>query len=96
MDQSIKIRIAGQEYSLKAGSPEIERLMRLAAESVSRKVEVYDSKFSDRSMVDKLAFAALNEAIGRLSCQSKLNAVLEETRKLHEETERYLENNEEV
>ena len=91
MDQSIKIRIAGQEYSLKAGSPEIERLMRLAAESVSRKVEVYD-----RSMVDKLAFAALNEAIGRLSCQSKLNAALEETRKLHEETERYLENNEEV
>ena len=42
MDQSIKIRIAGQEYSLKAGSPEIERLMRLAAESVSKKVEPSD------------------------------------------------------
>lgn len=91
MGREIKIRIAGQGYSMSAATPEIERLMRLAAESVSEKVATYDAKYADRSMVDKLAFAALNESIGRLYAQERLSQAKGEAQELHEVTARYLE-----
>lgn len=92
MDQSITIRIAGNEYPLKASSPEMERLMRLAADAINQKLAAYDAKFPDKSLSDKLSFVALNESISRLICQKKLADASEEAAKLQKDVDSYLEN----
>ena len=38
MEQSITLKIAGKDYPLKATSPEMEQLMRLAAETINQKL----------------------------------------------------------
>jgi len=92
MDQSITIKIAGTEYPLKADSPQIEQLMRLAAETINHKLAAYDAKFPDKSLVDKLSFVALSETVSRISLQRKVAAIGEEAKSLQKETEDYLEN----
>lgn len=92
MDQSIKIKIAGNEYPLKASTPEMEQLMRLAAEAINQTLTAYDAKFPNKSLSDKLSFVALNEAICRLSYQRKTAEAAEEARKLQEGVESYLRN----
>ena len=72
MGQSIKIKIAGNEYPLVASSPEMERLMRLAAEAINQKLTAYDAKFPNKSLSDKLSFVALNETVSRLTYQKRL------------------------
>ena len=66
MEQSITIKIAGKDYPLKATSPEMEQLMRLAADSINQKLAAYDAKFPDKTLVDKLSFVALNETVSRM------------------------------
>ncbi|MBO5635728.1 MAG: cell division protein ZapA [Bacteroidales bacterium] len=92
MGQSIKIKIAGNEYPLVASSPEMERLMRLAAEAINQKLSAYDAKFPNKSLSDKLAFVALNEAVSRLTYQKRLSDVGDEAGKLQEDVESYLKN----
>lgn len=92
MAQSIKIRIAGIEYPLMASSPQMEQMMRLAAESINQKLAAYDAKFPDKSLADKLAFVALNEAIGRLTNQKRYSEVSQEAEMLQEEVDTYLKN----
>ena len=91
MDQSITLKIAGREYPLKASSPEMERYMRIAAESINSKLAVYDSKFPGKELLDKLVFVTLNETVGRIAAQSKLTARDDEEKKLLEEIESYLD-----
>ena len=43
MDQSITIKIAGNEYPLKAATPQIEQMMRIAAETIGKKLSAYDA-----------------------------------------------------
>lgn len=90
MDQSITIKIAGNEYPLKAATPQIEQMMRIAAETISKKLSAYDAKYPNKSLADKLSFVALNETVGRLSLQKKLEHAEEEARKLQEQMEAYL------
>jgi len=92
MGQSIKIKIAGNEYPLVASSPEMERLMRLAGEGVNQKLSAYDAKFPNKSLSDKLAFVALNEAVSRLTYQKRLSDVVDEAGRLQEDVESYLKN----
>ena len=44
MEQNITIKIAGKDYALKVTSPEMEQLMRIAAETINEKLMDYDSK----------------------------------------------------
>ncbi|MBO6161341.1 MAG: cell division protein ZapA [Bacteroidales bacterium] len=90
MDQSITIKIAGNEYPLKAATPQIEQMMRIAAETIGKKLSAYDAKYPNKSLADKLSFVALNETVGRLSLQKKLEHAEEEARKLQEQMEAYL------
>ena len=90
MDQSITIKIAGYEYPLKAATPQIEQMMRIAAETIGKKLSAYDAKYPNKSLADKLSFVALNETVGRLSLQKKLEHAEEEARKLQEQMEAYL------
>lgn len=92
MDQSITLKIAGKDYSLKASSPEMEQLMRVAAEAINKKVAAYDAKFPDKTTADKLAFVALSETVGRLSYQKKLSSVNDEVKRMLGQTSEYLDN----
>ena len=91
MDQSIKIKIAGKEYALKASSPEMEQMMRVAAEAINKRLAVYDARFPDKDLVDKFAFVTLNETISRISAQQKLAARDEAEKTLLGELTSYLE-----
>ena len=90
MDQSITIKIAGKEYSLKASSPEMERCMRLAAEDINKRLSAYDEKYPDKRLEDKLAFVTLNETVSKITAMGKLNALAAEVSGLAEELEVYL------
>ncbi len=90
--QSITLKIGGTPYPLKVKEPEMEQLMRVAAETINQKLAAYDARFPERSLSDKLSFVALNETVARLVCQKKLATTKEEAGKLQEELESYLKN----
>lgn len=90
--QSITLKIAGKEYPLKAASPEMEQMMRVAADTINQKLAAYDAKFPDKTLIDKLSFVTLNETIGRLAAQKKYSALESEIEKLQSETGSYLGN----
>ena len=91
MEQSITIKIAGKDYPLKATSPEMEQLMRLAAETINQKLALYDAKFPDKTLVDTLSFVALNETVSRMSFQKRLSSVSEEAKRMLSQTSSYLD-----
>ena len=91
MDQSITLKIAGKDYPLKATSPEMEQLMRVAAEAINKRLAQYDAKFPDKEMIDKLIFVTLNETISRIAAQRKLAACEEGEKKLLDEMSSYLD-----
>ena len=91
MAQSITIKIAGKTYNLKAANPEQEQLMRLAAESIDKKLTSYDARYSGAELIDKLAFVTLNEAVSRLAYQAKLAGLEKEIEDLKAETGSYLD-----
>ena len=93
-DQSITLKIAGREYPLKASSPEMERMMRIAAETINQKLAAYNAKFPDKELQDKLAFVTLNETISRLAAQKKNSALEAAMAALDAEEKAYLENTE--
>lgn len=82
MDQSITLKIAGKEYPLKAATPEMEQIMRIAAEAINKRLAQYDAKFPEKEMLDKLVFVTLNETINRIAAQRKLVARDEEEKAL--------------
>lgn len=93
-DQSITLRIAGKEYPLKATSPEMEQVMRIAAETINQKLAAYNAKFPDKDLQDKLAFVTLNETIARLTAQKKYSALEAAMAALDADEIAYLENTE--
>ena len=91
MDQSITLKIAGKDYALKAASPEMEQMMRIAAEAINKRLAQYDAKFPEKEMLDKLVFVTLNETINRIAVQRKLTAREEGEKKLLDEMTSYLD-----
>lgn len=92
MDQKIKIRIAERDYNMSAPTPKDEERIRLAASVINRKISGYNTKFPGRSMVDILAFVALNESISSITLAERLNMATEEAASLHKDIENYIEN----
>ena len=90
MGQNIKIKIAGNEYPLVASSPEMERMMRLAADAINQKLAAYDAKYPNKTLSDKLSFVALNEAVGRLAYQKRVADA--DAKRLQEDVESYIRN----
>lgn len=90
MDQSITLKIAGKDFPLKAQSPEVEQIMRLAAEDVNARLAKYVQMYPDKSLEDKLALVCLNEAINMLSQKRKLGALCAEVEALKAQTDAYL------
>ena len=88
--QSITLKIAGKEYPLKASTPEMEQLMRIAASEINAMLAKYKERYPDKSELDKLAFVTLNEAVGKLSAQRSAAKVVSETEKLGDSLGAYL------
>lgn len=91
MEQSITLKIAGKEFPLKVTSPEMEQVMRIAAEKINEKLTAYDAKFPGKELVDKLIFVALTETVSRLTTQRKLSLELEQEKALLSQIECYME-----
>ena len=91
MDQSITLKIAGKDYPLKAATPEMEQMMRIAAEAIGKRLAQYDAKFPEKDLVDKLVFVTLNETVNRIAVQRKLAAQEEGEKKLLDEITSYLD-----
>ncbi|MFA6593104.1 MAG: cell division protein ZapA [Bacteroidales bacterium] len=92
MDQKITLKIGVSSYQLKVSSPEQESKMRKAAEMINKTLTVYDSKFPDKSLSDKMAFVAINETFLLLNKDEELEKMKSEIQKLRNQTESYLEN----
>lgn len=88
--QSITLKIAGKDYSLKASSPEMEQTMRLAADDVNKMFANYTQMYPDRTPEDKLAFVALLETVNMLRIQRKAHQLGEEVKALQTEADSYL------
>lgn len=94
MGQSITIKIAGTEYPLVAQDEKREALMRQAAEEINNMLSVYDSKFPDKALVDKLAFVSLNAMVAKLAARDAVESVKQQVAGLAAQTADYLEGKE--
>ncbi len=90
MGQSVKLKIAGKEYSLTAASEEQEQLMRLAAKDVNEMLDRFNERFVETDMVDKFAFVAVQEAVGKFYMKARLSQMGGEISSLSSELEAYL------
>ena len=92
MGQDITLKIAGPEFQLKAATPEMESLMRFAADDINNMLARYDEKYPDKQLTEKLLFVTLTQAVSRLTAQGKLNALTDSQNKLNAELSAYLNN----
>ena len=92
MEQSITLKIAGKDYPLKASSPEMEQIMRIAAEAIGKRLAQYDAKYPDKTPLDKLIIVTLNETVNRIACQKKMQQLGAEAKALQDDLEDYLAN----
>lgn len=92
MSQTINLKIGGKSYSVEAKTPELERLMRIAAETINKQIVDYDRYYPNTSPIDKLSFIALNDTVMRLKMQQDYGKLEKEHEKLHLALEDYLEN----
>lgn len=91
MAQSIKLKIAGKEYSLVAKDSEMEHYMRCAASDINSMLDAYDKKFPDKPEIDKLVFVALNQTVGKLNALHRLEVVNSQELKLEKDLQGYLD-----
>ena len=91
MSQSIKLKIAGKEYSLVAKDAEMQHYMRFAARDINQMIETYNKKYPDTQLFDKLVFVALNQTVGKLSSLHKLEVLKGQEDKLEKDLQAYLD-----
>ena len=91
MAQSIKLRIAGKEYSILAKDSETEHYMRVAAQNINSMLDSYDRKFPDTPAFDKLVFVTLNETVSMLAARHSLEVMSSEEGRLEKDLGDYLD-----
>ena len=94
MGQSVKLNIAGREYSLTAASPEQEQMMRLAAKDVNEMLDKFNARFPETDTLDKYAFVAVQEAVGKYYAKALLSQIGSDVSALSQELDAYLEGKE--
>ena len=92
MAQKITIKLAEREYVLKADTEEKEEIIRMAATVINKRLSDFSASFPGKSAQDLISFVAINECVGRLSMQRRLEAVQAEADKLLDDTLSYLGN----
>lgn len=96
MDQSIKLKIAGKVYPMKAATPQMEQMMRIAAEDVNRVLEKLNMRYPDTPLEDKLVFVAIQEAVAKLHTAKKYESLNSDVSSLSSELATYLDEIEKV
>lgn len=91
MARKIKLRVAGKEHVLDAETPELERMMRIAAEQTNDILAGFDVRFHDTRIEDKLTFAAIQLGVGKLWAERELELLKSDLRLLEEQLASYLE-----
>ena len=90
MAQKITLNIANQNFTVNADTPEMESLMRFAAEDINKMLLRYDEKYPSRPLLEKVIFVLLTQTVSRLQSQKKFNDVSSENEKLLSELGAYL------
>ena len=90
MAQKITLNIANQNFTVNADTPEMESLMRFAAEDINKMLMRYDERYPNKPLLEKLIFVLLTQAVSRLQAQMKYNDVSNENDKLLGELSAYL------
>ncbi|MBQ9192646.1 MAG: cell division protein ZapA [Bacteroidales bacterium] len=93
MDQKISIKIAERTFNLSASSPEQEEVIRLAAEAINRRLEMYTRKNPGKALVELLAMVALNESFRKITLQREIESRDAEVQALSSELANYLKDN---
>lgn len=93
-EQSIKLVISGREYPMSAESPEMEQLMRLAAEDVDGMLKKFNGQFPTTPFEDKLMIVAVREAAAKLLSQRRMRTLANEADSLGRDLGAYLDGNE--
>ncbi|HIQ85435.1 MAG TPA: cell division protein ZapA [Candidatus Cryptobacteroides excrementigallinarum] len=89
--QRITLLIGGRPYPMVAESPEMERLLRLAAEDVNEMLMSLNEKFRTTPFEDKLMIVAIREAVAKLLSQGNMQRFEEEAEELEKNLAAYLE-----
>ena len=90
MAQKITLNIANQNFTVNAETPEMESMMRFAAEDINKMLLRYDEKYPSRPLLEKVIFVLLTQTVSRLQSQKKFNDVSSENEKLLSELGAYL------
>lgn len=93
-EQRIKLVISGREYPMEAESPEMEQLMRLAAEDVNELLKKFNEQFPTTPFEDKLMIVAVREAAAKLLSQRNMRRLENEADSLAQDLGAYLDGNE--
>ena len=92
MEQSIKIKIAEREYPLKVTSTQQEEDIRKAAQEINRQIQAYQSRYTDKTLVEVLSIMALNVCVSNISLSRQVKGMKDAEENLARELEGYLEN----
>ena len=90
MAQKITLNIANQNFTVNAETPEMESMMRFAAEDINKMLLRYDEKYPSRPLLEKVIFVLLTQTVSRLQSQKKFNDVSSDNEKLLSELGAYL------
>lgn len=90
-EQRIKLVISGREYPMGAESPEMEQLMRLAAEDVNELLKKFNEQFPTTPFEDKLMIVAVREAAAKLLSQRNMRRLENEADSLAQDLGAYLD-----
>ena len=90
MDRKISIKIGTREFKLSASSPQQEEAIRLAAQTINKRLQDLTTHHPGKNMVDIMSMVALNETVSRIVLQKELKSRDAETEKLGKDLERYL------
>lgn len=88
--RNITVKIAGRDYCLKVKNADEEELYRLAADSVNRKIDLYQKKFIGRAETDILSFVAFNVCLANIRNGREYEKTGKEAEELHRQLENYL------
>jgi len=89
--QKIKLVISGRTYPMEAETPEVEQLMRLAAEDVDGMLKKLSWQFPSTSFEDKLMIVAVREAAAKLLSQKNMRNLVDEADSLEQDLDSYLD-----
>lgn len=90
MGQRIKLKIGGKEYELVAETPEMEQLMRLAADEVDVMLADYNVRFPGADVEDKMVMIAIREGVGKFYANKQLDLLQNDIDSLGDQLKTYL------